>query len=168
MAEQLARRHSRILQVLPPDSPPTMEGHEGVNMEQPASANVHVGTALASETREDFNVYTNTLVQLPSIVDASVHSPLEGHIDIPIQVEFFLNAPFCRTSMGQAIFDFEVIIPSLGNRPLGEEEKRRINTSLERACNFSEEVERIIPSPPPHHETISAHLPRLSDPWLDG
>ena len=70
--------------------------------------------------------------------------------------------------MGQAISDFGVIIPSLGNPPLGEEEKRRINGSLDGACNFSERVERIIPSPVPHHETISARLPRLSDPWPDG
>ena len=70
--------------------------------------------------------------------------------------------------MGQAISYFGVIIPSLGNPPLGEEEKRRINASLDRACNFSERVERIIPSPAPHHETISARLPRLSDPWPDG
>ena len=42
MAEQLTRCHSRRLQGLPPDSPPTVEGQEGVNMEQPASANVPV------------------------------------------------------------------------------------------------------------------------------
>ena len=70
--------------------------------------------------------------------------------------------------MGQSISYFGVIIPSLGNPPLGEEEKRRINASLDQACNFSERVERIIPSPTPHHETISAHLPHLSNPWPDG
>ena len=136
-----------------------MEGQEGVNIEQLASANVPVGTALASETIEDFNVYTNPLVQLPPTADASVHSPLEGHIDIPIQVEFFPDAAFWRNSMGQAISDFGVIIPSLRNPPLGEEEKRRINASLDRARNFSERVERIIPPHVSHYETMSACLP---------
>ena len=98
-----------------------MEGQEVVTIEQPASANVPIGTSLASETREDFTVYTNPLVQLPPAADASVHSPLEGHIDIPIQVEFFPDAAFWRNSMGQAISDFGVIIPSLRNPPLEEE-----------------------------------------------
>ena len=62
MAEQLAIRQSHRLQGLSPDSPPTMEGQEGITMEQPSFANVHVGTALASETREDFIIYTNPLV----------------------------------------------------------------------------------------------------------
>ena len=62
MAEQLTRCQSHILQGLPPDSPPTVEGQEGVTMEQPGSANVLIGTALASETREDFIIYTNPLV----------------------------------------------------------------------------------------------------------
>ena len=51
MAEQLTRRQSHRLQGLPPDSPPTMEGQEGVAMEQPDYANVPIGTTLASETR---------------------------------------------------------------------------------------------------------------------
>ena len=50
MAEQLARHQSRRLQVLSPDSPPTVEGQEGVTMEQPYFANVSIGIALASET----------------------------------------------------------------------------------------------------------------------
>ena len=50
MAEQLARHQSHRLQGLSPDSPPIVEGQEGVNMEQPASANVPIGTSLASET----------------------------------------------------------------------------------------------------------------------
>ena len=88
------RRHSHKLQCLPHDSPPAMEGQEGVNIEQPSSANVPIGTALASETREDFTVYTNPLVQFPLATDASMHLPLEGHINIPFQVEFFLDSPF--------------------------------------------------------------------------
>ena len=133
-------------------------------MEQLASANVPVGTTLASETREDFTVYTNPLVQIPPIVYASVHSPLEGRIDSPIPPDYGPDAPFGRNSMGQAISEFGVIRPSPGNPPLGEEEHRIINASLYRARNFLERVEIIIPPPVYCHEAILADLPRLSDP----
>ena len=49
MAEQVARHQSSRLQGLPPDSLPTVEGQEGVTMEQPTSANVPVGTPLSSK-----------------------------------------------------------------------------------------------------------------------
>ena len=80
-----------------------MEGQEGVNMEQPASTNVPVGTTLASETREYFTIYTNPLVQLSPAANASMHSPLEGHVDSPTPPDYGPDAPFWRTSMGQAI-----------------------------------------------------------------
>ena len=51
MAEKLVRHQSHRLQVLSPDSPPTVEGQEGVTMEQPTSANVPIANSLASETR---------------------------------------------------------------------------------------------------------------------
>ena len=70
MAEQLARHQSHRLQGLSLDSHPTVEGQEGVTMEQPTFANASVGTALASETREYFIVYPNPLVQLPLAADA--------------------------------------------------------------------------------------------------
>ena len=136
MVEQLARWNSCILQGLPPKSPPTVEGQEGVTMEQPTSANVPVGTTLTSETREDFIVYTNPLVQLPPAPDASMHPPLEGRVDSPTPPDYGSDAPFWRNSMGQAIYEFMVIRPSLGNPPLGEEEQRIINASLDRARNF--------------------------------
>ena len=72
--------------------------------------------------REYFTVYTNLLVQLPPTIDASLHSPLEGHGDVSAPLDYGLDDPFWRTSMGQAIAEFEVIIPSPGNPPLGEEE----------------------------------------------
>ena len=122
MAEQLVRHHSRRLQGLSPDFPPTVEGQEGVTMEQPASTNVPIGTSLASETREYFTIYTNPLVQLPPAADAYVNSPLEGHVDSPTPLDYGLDAPFWRTSMGQDIAKFEVIRPSPGNTSLGEEE----------------------------------------------
>ena len=51
-------------------------------MEQPASANVPVGIAIASETREDFTIYTNPLVQFPPTADVSMHPPLEGVVPL--------------------------------------------------------------------------------------
>ena len=140
MAEQLARHQSCRLQGLSPDSTPIAEGQEGITMEQTTSANVPIGTALASETREDFTIYTNPLVQLPPAADVYGHPPLECHADTPAPPDYGLDAPFWRTSMGQAIAEFEVIRPSPGNPPLGEEEEIRINTSLDRARNFSERV----------------------------
>ena len=113
-----------------------MEGKEGVTMEQLAFANVPIGTTLASETREDFTIFTSPLVQLPPAANVFVHSPLEGHVDSPTPPDYGPDAPSWRTSMGQAIAEFRVIRPSPGNPPLGEEEQRRINASLDRACNF--------------------------------
>ena len=120
MAEQLARHHSHRLHGLPLDSPPTVEGQEGVTMEQPASSNVPVGTTLASETREYFGVYTNPLVQLPPTTDVSIHPPLGGHGDSYAPPDYGPDSPFWRTSMGQSIAEFGVIRPSPGNTPLGE------------------------------------------------
>ena len=108
--------------VLPPDSLPIIEGQEGVNMEQPDYANVPIGTSLTSETKEDFTIYTNPLVQLPPAADASVHSSLEGVVDNPTLLDYGLDSPFWRNYMGQAIFELGVIRPSPENPPLGEEE----------------------------------------------
>ena len=105
------RCHSRRLQGLPPKSPPTMEGQEGVNMEQPTSADAPTGTTSAIETRDDFTIYTNPLVQLPLAADVFVHSPMEGRIDGPNEAEFGPNALFWRTSIGEAIVEFGVIRP---------------------------------------------------------
>ena len=88
-------------------------------MEKPASTNVPVGTALASENREDFTIYTNPLVQFPPAADTSVHSSLEGRFNSPTPPDYGPDAPFCRTSMGQAISEFRVIRTSPGNPPLG-------------------------------------------------
>ena len=168
MAEQLVRHHSHRLQGLTPKSPPTMEGKEGVTMEQLASTNIPTGTALASETREDFTIYTNPLVQLPPAVDVFVHSPMEGHVDGPNEAEYGPDAPFWRTSMGQDIAQFGVIKPSQGNPPLREDKYRIIHASLDQAPNFSERLERIVSPLVPHKEPMSALFPHLSDPWPDG
>ena len=58
--------------------------------------------------------------------------------------------------MGQSIAKFRLIRPSLGIPPLGEEEQRRINASLDQDRNFSKRIEIIIPPPMSHHETLPA------------
>ena len=77
MDEKLTRCHSHRLQGLPPESPPAMEGQEGVTMERPASAEVHMETTLATEPREEFSVYNNPLVQLTPEANTSFHFPTE-------------------------------------------------------------------------------------------
>ena len=100
------------------------------------------------------------MVQLPPVADASVHSPLEGHVNSPTPPYYGSDDPFWRTSMGQDIAEFRTIRPSPRNpSPLGEEEQSIINASLNRARNFSERVERIIPPHVSHYETMSACLP---------
>ena len=70
--------------------------------------------------------------------------------------------------MGQALSEFWVTRPSFDNPLLGEDEYRRIQESPDRAHNFHERVERIIPSLVPHKEHMSTLLPCLSDPWPSG
>ena len=62
MVEQLTRHHSRRLQVLPHDSPPAMEGQEGVTMERPASADACIKNTSIARPREEFSIYNNPLV----------------------------------------------------------------------------------------------------------
>ena len=106
------------------------------------------------ESREQFTAYVNPLVQQPPTTDTSFHSSMEGHIDSPLEIEYGPNAPFWRTSMGQALSEFGVTRPCFENPPPGEDEYRRIQASLDHAHNFQERVERIIPSPVSHKEPI--------------
>ena len=70
--------------------------------------------------------------------------------------------------MGWAISEFGFIRPSFENPPLNEESYRRIQESLSRARNFQEIMDRVLSTPIPHKEPMSALLPRLSDPWPSG
>ena len=58
------------------------------------------------------------MVQQPPTTDTSFHSPMEGQIDGIDETEYGPDAPFWKTSMGQAISDFGVIRPSFENPPL--------------------------------------------------
>ena len=118
MAEQLTRRQYRRLHGLPPDSPPTMEGEEGVTMEIPASIEDHMEL---TPPRGNFSTHASPLVQLPPTTDVSVHPLLGGHGDTSTPPDYGLDAPFWRNSISQFISEFRVIRPSPGNPPLGEE-----------------------------------------------
>ena len=93
------------------------------------------------------------------------HSPREGRTDNHVETEYGPNAPFWRTSTGQAISGFGVTRPCFKNPPLGEDEYRRIQASLDHAHNFLERMERIVPSPVSYKEPMSTLFPCLSDPW---
>ena len=71
-------RCSRILQGLPPDSPPAMEGRKGETIERPTSTDARIENPLASGTREEFFVYDNPLVEQPPTANTAFHFPMEG------------------------------------------------------------------------------------------
>ena len=72
--------------------------------------------------RGNFFTHASPLVQLPPTTDVSVHPQLRGNGDTSTPPDYGPDAPFWRTSMGQAIAKFEVIRPSPRNPPMGEEE----------------------------------------------
>ena len=63
--------------------------------------------------------------------------------------------------MGQAISEFGVIRPYFENPPLNEDAYRIIQASLDRASNFQERMDRVMATPIPHKEPMSALLPHL-------
>ena len=93
---------------------------------------------------------------------------MEGRNDVINEAEYGPDAPFWRTSMGKSISNFGVIRPSFENPPLNEDAYRRIQELLNRACNLLERMDRVMATPIPHKEPMSALLPRLTDPWPSG
>ena len=77
LAEKFARR-SHKLQVLPPESPPSVEGHEFETMERPAYVDAHIENTAATKTREYFSFYDNPLVQLPPAADPPCQFTTKG------------------------------------------------------------------------------------------
>ena len=67
--------------------------------------------------------------------------------------------------MGQSLSEFGVTRPYFYNPPPGEDEYRRIEAFLAHSRNFQERMERVMASPLPQKEPMSALLPHLSDPW---
>ena len=112
--------------------------------DQGVATNSHVEGSPVVESGEQFTAYVNPLVQQSPTTDTSFHSPMEGHTDSPVETEYGPNAPFWRTSMGQAIFEFGVIRPYFENPPLNEDAYRRIQASLDRARNFQGRMDMVM------------------------
>ena len=104
LVEQFTRRSHR-LQVLPSDSPPALEGHEGETMKRTTFVDARIETTSATETREYFSVYNNPLVQLPPATNTTFYFQMEGQPgtsdwtvnhppDQTIEVEYGPDAPF--------------------------------------------------------------------------
>ena len=123
--------------------------------DQGASTDSHVEGSPVVDSGEQFTAYVNPLVQQPPTADTSFHSSMEGRTDNPVETEYGPNAPFWKNSMGQTISEFGVTRPYFENPPLGEDEYRRIQASLDRAHNFSVRMERIFPSPIYYREPVS-------------
>ena len=72
-------------------------------IDQGAATDSHVGGIPVVESGEQFTSYINPLVQQSPTTDTSFHSPMEGRIDGLDETDYGPDAPFWRTSMGQAI-----------------------------------------------------------------
>ena len=68
--------------------------------------------------------------------DTSLHLNMEGRTNSPVPPEYGPDAPFWRTSMGQAIASFGLNRPSPEQSSHSEEEYRQIEASIHRACDF--------------------------------
>ena len=107
---------------------------------QGAETNSHVEGIPVVEGGEQLTNYTNPLVEQPPTAKTTFHFPMEDHANSPFETEYGPNGPFWRTSMGQALSKFGVTRPSFDNPPLGEDEYRRIQSSLDHTCNFQERM----------------------------
>ena len=91
------------------------------------------------------------------MVDTSFHPHMEGRTNNLVAPEYGPNAPFWRTSMGQAISSFGVNITSPEQNSPGEEEYRKIQASIHHAHDFQERMQRldtILATPIPHKEPL--------------
>ena len=86
-------------------------------MEWLASTDAHIENTLATETREDWSIYNNPLVQMPLADDPPFLFLMEGQAgssnwmfnhppDETIEVEYGPNSPFWRTSLGKSIAEY--------------------------------------------------------------
>ena len=102
-------------------------------IDQGAATTSHQEENIVVESGDQFTSYTNSLVQQPPMADTSFHPHMEGRTDNPDAPKYGLNAPFWRTSMGQAISSFGVNRTSLEQTSPSEEEYRKIQASIHRA-----------------------------------
>ena len=138
------------------------------SIDQGAATTPHEEENIVVESGDQFNSYINTLVQKPPMADTSFHPHMEGRTDSPVPPDYGPDAPFWRTSMGQAIASFGVNRPSPKQSSQSEEEYRKIQASIHHACDFQEIMQRldtILATPIPHKEPFLDLLPHNTDPW---
>ena len=117
---------------------------------QGATTDSHVEGNLVMEVGEEFTTCDNLLVELPPMTDNTFHFPMEGHVGSLNWVDhpsddtkgtyYGPNAPFWRTSMGQALSYFWVIIPYFVNPPRDapwkEEMYRMVQSTIDYLHDF--------------------------------
>ena len=145
-------------------------------IDQGAMTNSHVEGNPVVEVGEEFTTYDNPLVKQPPTADTTFHFSMEGHVgssnwvfDCPYDdtegKKYCPNAPFWRTYLGQAIFEFGTTRPSFVNPtrdgPWNEEMFRRDQPSIDRLHDAQENLVNLIASPIPYHAPMSTLLPRL-------
>ena len=93
-------------------------------IDQGATTSSHEEENIVVESGEQFTSYINPLVQQPPLANTSFHLHMEGCTNNPDAPEYGSDAPFWRTSMGQAISSFGVNRTSPEQTSPGEEEYR--------------------------------------------
>ena len=139
-------RQSKRAQGLPPDFPPIAGERPMEAIDQGATVYSHVEECPAVEVGEEFTTYDIPFVKQPLMVYIAFHFPMESHVCSPNWVyrlfndtegtEYGPNAPFWRTSVGQANFEFGVTRPSFFNPPSNEEMYRSLQLTMDCLHNF--------------------------------
>ena len=110
-------------------------------IDQGATTDSHVEGNLVVEVGEEFSRYDNPLVEMSPMTDTTFHFLMEGYVGSSNWVinhpfddiegtKYVPNAPFWRTYLGQAIFEFGTTRPSFVNptwdSPWNEEKFKRV------------------------------------------
>ena len=59
------------------------------------------------------------MVKQPPVDETAFHFTMQGRVDSHTKIEYGPNTPFWRNSMGQALSEFGITIPSFVNTPIG-------------------------------------------------
>ena len=94
-------------------------------IDQGAATTSQVGDDVGAESGGPYSSHSPPLVQKPSWGNTSFHSPIEGHVDDTTHSDYGPNAPFCDTSIGQAISSFGTCLNFFEDISPDEEECRQ-------------------------------------------
>ena len=133
--------------------------------DQGATTDSHVEGNPVVEVWEEFITCDNLLVEHPPTTDNTFHFSMEGHVgssnwvfNFPANhtkgTKYGPNAPFSRTSLGQAISKFGTTRPSFVNpardAPWNEEMFIGVHPPIDHLHEFQESLANITASPLPH------------------